>query len=566
MTYSNNREPFEWLNKHSRQFLKGGYINDDVKAEERIRFIAESAEKVLKIDGYADKFYDYMSKGWFSLSSPIWSNFGLERGLPISCFGSYLGDSVAEITYTASEVSMMSKLGGGTSGYFGKIRQRGSSIKDNGVSNGSFPFARIFDNLIDVISQGTTRRGMFAGYVDIEHGDIMEWLEIQMDGNPIQLMFYGVCVGNDWLESMKNGDKQKRRVWAKLLQCRGEIGVPYIMFKDNVNQNTVDVYKDKGMTIHASNLCSEIMLPSSQEESFVCCLSSMNLLHYDEWKDTDAVEVLTYFLDAVISEFITKLEAYRDSEVHEDKLTFTFMERTYNFAKNHRALGLGALGWHSLLQSKMIPFGNLKAMFLNSEIFSNIKEKANKASIELAKLYGEPEVLKGYGRRNTTLTAIAPTKSSSFILGQVSPGIEPFTSNMYVKDLAKVKTTFKNPYLEKLLIEKGMNTKPIWKQIAKDDGSVKTLNFLTDEEKEVFKTFREVSQLSIVQQAASRQKFICQSQSLNLTIDPRTPTKDVNELYLTAAELGVKSLYYQNNVNAAQEFKRNLNTCNSCDG
>ena len=566
MTYSNNREPFEWLNKHSRQFLKGGYINDDVKAEERIRFIADSAEKVLKIDGYADKFYDYMSKGWFSLSSPIWSNFGLERGLPISCFGSYLGDSVAEITYTASEVSMMSKLGGGTSGYFGKIRQRGSSIKDNGVSNGSFPFARIFDNLIDVISQGTTRRGMFAGYVDIEHGDIMEWLEIQMDGNPIQLMFYGVCVGNDWLESMKNGDKQKRRVWAKLLQCRGEIGVPYIMFKDNVNQNTVDVYKDKGMTIHASNLCSEIMLPSSQEESFVCCLSSMNLLHYDEWKDTDAVEVLTYFLDAVMSEFITKLEAYRDSEMHEDKLTFTFMERTYNFAKNHRALGLGVIGWHTLLQSKMIPFESFEAMQLNAKIFKKIQERAYKASIELAKLYGEPEVLRGYGRRNTTLTAVAPTKSSSFVLGQVSLGIEPIKSNMYVKDLAKIKVTVKNKFLEKLLIEKGVNTKDVWRSIRDNDGSVQHLEFLNEHEKDVFKTWFELSQLTLVQQAASRQKFICQAQSLNLAIHPKTSTKELNKLMITAHELGIKSLYYQENMSAAQQFKRKLNECSSCEG
>lgn len=565
MTYS-KREPFEWLNEASELFLERGYLQKGIKAKDRIKDISIAAEKVLKIEGYADKFYDYMSRGWFSLSSPIWSNFGLERGLPISCFGSYIGDSIAEISYANSEVAMMSKLGGGTSGYFGHIRGRGSEIKNNGTSNGSFPFARMFDTTMDVVSQGATRRGMFAGYIDIEHEDILEWLQIQLEGNDIQGMFYGVCVGKEWLKQMKDGDKQKRKVWAKVLQCRGEIGVPYILFKDNANEHTVDVYKDKGMKIYASNLCTEIMLPSKKDESFVCCLSSMNLFYYDEWKDTDAVEVLTFFLDAVMSEFITKLEAYRDSELLEEKITFNFMGRTYNFAKNHRALGLGVLGWHSLLQSKMLPFGGLKSMFLNSEVAKNVQEKALAASKKLAELYGEPEVLKGYGRRNTTLTAIAPTKSSSFILGQVSAGIEPFTSNMYVKDLAKSKTTFKNPFLKKILQEKGQDTKKVWKTIYENDGSVQHLEFLSEEEKEVFKTFREVSQLSIIQQAASRQKFICQGQSINLNIDPRTPTKDVNQLFLTAEELGVKSLYYQFNVNAAQEFKRNLNTCSACDG
>ena len=272
MTYS-NREPFEWLNKYSRKFLDGGYLQGGAVAEERIREIADAAEKTLGIKGYSDKFYDYMSRGWFSLSSPVWSNFGVERGLPISCFGSYIGDSVAEITYSASEVSMMSKLGGGTSGYFGHIRGRGEQIKDNGVSNGSFPFARIFDTTIDVVSQGTTRRGMFAGYIDIEHPDILEWLDIQLEGNPIQLMFYGICVGQEWLDEMKAGDKEKRKVWAKILQCRGEIGVPYLLFKDNANNNTVDVYRDKNLPILASNLCTEIMLPSTKTESFVCCLS-----------------------------------------------------------------------------------------------------------------------------------------------------------------------------------------------------------------------------------------------------------------------------------------------------
>lgn len=554
MIYSNERIDYEWLTEDSRHFLEKGYLMTGQSPESRIADIALTAERILKLEGFAEKFERYMAKGWYSLSSPVWSNFGLSRGLPISCFGSYIGDSVESITYSSAENGVMSKHGGGTSAYFGAIRPRGAAITDNGTSNGSFPFARIFDTMIDVISQGSTRRGQFAGYIDIEHGDIQEWLEIQLEGNPIQLMYYGVCVGNDWLKEMKDGDSAKRQIWAKLLQCRSEIGVPYIMFKDNVNKATVDAYKDKGMTIHASNLCSEIALPSNEEESFVCCLSSMNLLHYDEWKDTDAVETLTFFLDAVMTEFIRKTEDMK------------FMERTHRFAKRHRALGLGVLGWHSYLQSKKTPFDSFEAMMLNGQIFANIQKKAYKASADLAELFGEPEVLKGYGRRNTTLMAVAPTKSSSFILGQVSQGIEPIKSNYYVKDLAKSKTTYRNPYLADLLMEKEKNTPAIWESILQRDGSVQHLEFLSEEEKDIFKTFSEISQLSIIQQAAQRQKFIDQSQSLNIMIHPSTPTKDINTLYLTAAELGVKSLYYQHSVNAAQEFNRNLLNCSSCEG
>lgn len=555
MTYFNmQKENFYWLTDDSVRFLNGGYLSHQTP-KERLMTISKTSENLLGIEGFATKFYNYLSKGWYSLSSPVWSNFGLDRGLPISCFGSYIDDSVESIMYTSAEVGMMSKYGGGTSGYFGNIRPRGSEISNNGVSNGSFPFAKIFDNVIDVISQGSTRRGQFAGYIDIEHGDINEWLDIQLEGNPIQLMYYAVCVGRDWLDSMKKGDVEKRKIWAKVLQCRSEIGVPYIFFRDNVNNHSVDAYKDKGLKTVASNLCSEITLPSNKNESFVCCLSSMNLLHYDEWKDTDAVEILTMFLDSVMTEFIVKTEG------------LMFMERANLFAKNHRALGLGVLGWHSLLQSKMIPFDSFEAMSLNAEIFSLIKEKSYKASSDLVNIYGfeEPYILKGYGRRNTTLTAIAPTKSSSFILGQVSQGIEPIKSNYYVKDLAKLKSTFKNPFLLDLLKLKGRDTQDVWESILINDGSVQHLDFLSEHEKNVFKTFSEISQLSVIQQAAQRQRFICQSQSLNLMIHPKTSTKDINKLYLLAEELGVKTLYYQHSVNAAQELNRDLLTCSTCE-
>ncbi|WP_407556326.1 ribonucleoside-diphosphate reductase subunit alpha [Winogradskyella sp. 4-2091] len=555
----------KWLTDHSRQFLASGYLTEDTTPEERIREIANNAEKILGIDGFADKFYGYMAEGYYSLASPVWSNFGKKRGLPISCFGSHISDDMGDILYTQSEVGMMSKLGGGTSGYFGKLRHRGAPVKNNGESSGAVHIMQLFEKMVDVVSQGSVRRGRFSPYLPIEHNDIHEFLEIGTEGNPIQELTHGVTVGNEWMQEMIDGDTDKRAIWAKVLQRRGEIGYPYIFFKDNANNNAPEVYRENKHEIYASNLCSEIMLPTNERWSFVCVLSSINLLHYDKWKDTDAVETMVYFLDAVLEEFITKLEVYRDSADRDDRQTFMFMEKAYNFAKENRALGLGALGWHSLLQSKMVGFDSKEAFDLNSEIFKTIKTKSVKASEELAKLFGEPEVLKGYGRRNTTLNAVAPTTSSAFILGQVSQGIEPIWSNSYVKDIAKIKTTIKNPFLTALLEEKGMNTSEIWRSIRDYDGSVQHLDGLTDHEKDVFKTYSEIDQMTIIYQAANRQNHIDQAQSLNIMVHPDMPVKDINKLYVTAWQLGVKSLYYQHSMNAAQKFKQKKE-CTSCEG
>ena len=548
------RPDFAWLNEDSRLFLERGYLLDGTTPENRIRAIANHAGKILNDPTFADRFHHYMARGYYSLSSPVWSNFGLSRGLPISCFGSYIGDSIYDIMRTTAEVGMMSKIGGGTSAYFGAIRPRGSDISNNGKSDGSFNFSKLFDTIIDVISQGTSRKGQFAGYIDIDHGDIDEWLDIHTEGNPIQLMYYGVCISNAWLESMKAGDPEKRRVWAKVLQRKAETGIPYLFFKDNANAGRPDVYKDRDMTVYASNLCTEIMLPASDEESFVCCLSSMNLLYFDEWKHTDAPELLTQFLDAVMSEFIEK-----SAEI-------PFLDRAHRFAKRHRALGLGVLGWHSYLQANRIAFDSFAAMQKNNEIFQLLQQKTLAASQTLAAKFGEPELLQGYGRRNTTLLSIAPTKSSSFILGSVSPSVEPFKSNYHVKDLAKIKTTYKNPFLVELLKEKGIDNEKTWESILLNDGSVQHLAALNDEEKEIFKTFAEISQLAVIQQAAQRQKYIDQGQSINVMIHPETPTRDINQLYLTAAELGLKSIYYQHSISAAQRFNRNLLNCSSCEG
>ena len=559
-----NNNSFNWLTDHSRSFLSAGYIQEGVSAEERIMEIAERAENILNIKGFAKKFYDYMGQGFYSLSSPVWSNFGKKRGLPISCFGSNIADDMGNILYSQSEVGMMSKLGGGTSGYFGHIRHRGAKVKNNGEASGAVHIMKLFETMVDVVSQGSVRRGRFSPYLPVEHSDISEFLDIGTEGNPIQELTHGVTVTNEWMKQMIDGDTEKRNIWAKVLQRRGEIGYPYIFFKDNANNGAPEVYKKNNWSINASNLCTEIMLPTNEDWSFVCCLSSINVLHYEKWKDTDAVETMIYFLDAVISEFVEKLEVYKKSSDLDDQQTFLFMERAYKFASEHRALGLGVLGWHSLLQSKMLSFNSQEAYYLNTEIFKLIKNKSYKASEELAAQFGEPKVLRGAGRRNTTLNAVAPTTSSAFILGQVSQGVEPIWSNIYVKDIAKTKTTIKNPFLIKLLEEKGMNTPEIWNSIRDKDGSVQHLDFLTTEEKDVFKTYCEIDQMDIIYQAANRQNYIDQGQSINLMVHPNMSAKEINKLYIKGWELGLKSLYYQHSMNAAQQFKQNKE-CASCE-
>jgi ribonucleoside-diphosphate reductase alpha chain len=907
-----------WLTDYSKEFLSKDYLLPNQTVEERIKIVGDNAEKILGIEGFSIKLQQYIANGWISLSTPIWTNFGTDRGLPISCFSSYVNDTVEDILSTSAEIGMMSKLGGGTSAYFGDVRPRGSAITNNGKSNGTFSFLELFQSVSNTISQGSSRRGYLAVYQDITHPDIEEWLGIRKEGNPIQQLTWGVCISSDWIKKMKEGDAEKRNLWAKVIQKRFETGLPYIFFKDNVNngESTPEVYKNKSL-IKASNLCvigservptsdglltvkelydrgeeltlfdntkivtaspmrliekdapvykltlengithtvtsyhkvkvyygdnkygmveckdlkvddkvctqtnkgifgknsmqeeafllglyqadgtqhkdsvmldvwendfdlipeietcftnitnkyksnigvnnrvyeiakfadcavyhstvkkkrltskslkkalnfekgyvpqwiwesdeltqwqyirgllyadgtvglqesnqalqvslsninrefleelqilfnnlglnakiaimrkagetllpdgngghkyyetkdcwrlyfgdknaalelekytgflsrkniiiedreyrsnckksykiksieyvgnedvycttvnsnehlwicnsvitsncSEVCLPVNTEESFVCDLASLNDLYYEEWKDTDCVEVVTFLLDAVMTEFINKASKIK------------FMEKTVNFAKNHRALGIGRLGYHSYLQSKMIPFESLEARLHNVSIQKTIQSQALKASKKLAVMFGECEWTKGTGRRNTTLQAIAPTTSSAFILGQVSQSIEPYDSNYYIKDLAKGKFVIKNPYLQNLLIKKGKNTDEVWNSIMKEKGSVLHLDFLTDDEKLVFKTSREISQEEIIIQAAHRQKYIDQSQSLNLFITADTTAKEVNRLMLLAHDMGVKTLYYQHNISSASEFSRKFAHCISCE-
>ena len=551
---SDSRDRYDWLNNDSRTYLSRGYLMEGVTPEQRIRQIAEYSQSALNIAGFADKFEDYMSRGWFSLSTPVWTNFGLDRGLGVSCFGVDIQDDMADILRAASEIGMLSKNGGGTAGFFGKLRPRGSKIKNNGESSGAPHFMEIFQAVSNTVSQGNSRRGHFAAYLPIEHDDYYEFMQAKSEGNPIQDISIAVTVSDDFMHKLIDRDRDSEERWVKLIQKRFETGYPYVLFEGNVNKSRPKSYIDKGLYIKHSQMCAEIVEYTDEEKSFTCCLSSINLLYYDEWKDTDAVKVLTYFLDSVLMDFINKASNIK------------FLEKVVKFAVEHRSIGLGVLGYHSYLQSKGIAFESIAARSINKEIFRNINEKSLKASKELAVLFGEPKMLEGYGERFTTRIAIAPTTSSSFILKQVSPSIEPLNSNYFLKDLTKGKFVYRNPYLDALLTQKGKNTDATWSSILTHGGSVQHLSFLTEDEKAVFKTFGELSQLEIVIQAADRQKYIDQAQSLNLMIHPSTPVYEVHALMLEAWKLGIQTLYYQRSANLAQEVGRELMNCAMCEG
>ncbi len=542
-----------WLNEESEQMLNRGYLLKGETVEGAIDRITTAAAKRLYKPELIPAFKEMITKGWISFSSPVWANMGTQRGLPISCFNVHVPDHIEGITHKLGEVIMQTKIGGGTSGYFGELRHRGTAVTDNGKSSGAVSFMKLFDTAMDVVSQGGVRRGAFAAYLDIDHGDIEEFLNIKEIGSPIQNLFIGVCVPDYWMQDMIDGDMDKRKVWAKVLESRQKKGLPYIFFTDNVNRNKPQVYKDSGAVINASNLCSEIMLPSTADESFICCLSSMNLELYDEWKDTNAVKLAIYFLDAVLSEFIEKTEGNY------------YLSSARKFALRHRALGLGVLGYHSYLQKNMIPFESMEAKMFNAKAFKQIQEQSIQASKELANIYGEPEMLKGYGLRNTTTMAVAPTTSSSAILGQTSPGIEPFASNYYKAGLAKGNFMRKNKYLAKLLEEKGLDNEDVWREIMLNHGSVQHMTQLTQTEKDVFKTFKEISPMEIITQAGQRQQYIDQAQSLNLNIPASLAIKDVNNLMIEAWKLGVKTLYYQRSQSVSKELMVNFVTCSSCE-
>lgn len=561
---TNKKQPWYWVTDATVDFMSKGYLQEGETVQQRVQSIGAHTEAMLKsncldqkhqsiFDGYADKFVEYMSRGFYSLASPIWSNFG-RHGLPISCNGVYIEDDMESILGKFSEVGMQTKYGAGTSAYLGALRPRGTAIRGSGYAEGPLNFVEIGQTMVQVISQGNVRRGNLAVYLDVDHPDIAEWLTIREEGSPIQDLSFGVCISDSFMKRVTKKDRSALTIWLSILKKRYETGYPYLFFSDNANNSKPEIYKKLGMRIWASNLCTEIMLASSATDSFVCDLSSMDLSTYDNWKDCeDSVWVLACLLDAVMSEYINKTENIK------------FMESSRKFAMEQRALGIGTLGYHSYLQSKMWAFESVEARKFNEEAHSRLSDLASRATATMSDLFGEPKLLVGTGTRNVTMLAIAPTTSSSFIKGAISPSIEPLHSNYFTKDLAKGKYVYKNPALIEVLRSYNKDDDATWLSVLLRSGSVQHLEFLSSHEKEVFKTFGEISQLEIIIQAADRQLFIDQAQSLNLMIHPKTPVKDVSKLLITAWQLGLKSLYYQHSTNPVQELVTSLVSCTACE-
>lgn len=542
----------DWITDDTRKFLSRGYLREGESVETRIRNVGLRAGEILRRPDIGKKVEDYLLAGWFSLSSPIWSNFGLPRGLPISCNNVYFEDTMDSILLKTAEVGAQTKYGAGTSGYYGTVRGRGAPISGGGSSYGSVHFMQMTETTTNVVSQLNVRRGSFASYLPADHADIDEHLDIRQKHSPLKNIHPAVCVTDKFLDDARGGNERNQMIWAKILQRRQSKGRPFIFFHDNANRNAADVYRARNMTIWSSNLCTEIMLPSTADESFVCNLLSMNALKWDEWKDTDAVEVAIFLLDAVMSEYIQKTK------------NLLFMESSWRFAVNHRALGLGVLGWHSLLQSKMIAFESPEAAVLNIQLFSQMRAQSYEASEKLGREYGIPDMLEPFKRRNTTTMANAPTKSSAFILGQASESTEAFDSNYFVQDLQKGKFTFRNPHLEKLLASRRRDDAETWRSILMKGGSVQHLDCLTDHEKDVFKCNSEIDQNKVLELAGARQRYIDQGQSINLTLGPSTTPREQSKLTMRAHELGLKSLYYQNSTNPSQVLARENAACEAC--
>lgn len=561
-----DREDYEYLNPESLKILSKGYIADGTPrhlwketAIERVNFLITHAEQILGRE--LPTLRQGVRRGWISPSSPIWSNFGTERGLPISCNGSRMVDSVDSIAFKVAEISMMTKEGAGTSVYMGDLRPSGSEISGGGKSHGPVHFARLVQEAVTVISQGNTRRGNAAVYLDVEHPDIHDWLMMRSkaEGNhhKIQELSFGVVITDQWMSEMLAEAKggEKRMMIVKIINKRRETGFPYIIFKDNANRVRHDRLKELGLEIMASNLCTEIMLPSTADESFVCNLSSANLLYFDEWKHTPLIREMVYFLDAVMSEYIAKCKM-AGRRLLADAL---------RFAERWRALGIGTLGYHSYLQQHMIPFRSQAARAFNIEAHKHVHEESIAASRQMALEYGEPEGMKGTGQRHLTLQAIAPTRSSSLILGQVSKGIEPWESNIYEDDNAKTTFVIRNEAFGKLLTLKGKNTEEVWLDVLKHNGSCQHLDFLTADEKAVFETWLEIGPDETIRQNNDRTPFVDQGISFNLKIHPDTKIADNVRYIVDLWKGGSKSAYYHEGLNKAQELLRQESMCASCE-
>ena len=550
-----------WMDEVSLATISKGYLLPNETPKKAYRRVASAAAMRLKKPELEDKFYKMLWNGWLGLASPVFSNMGTDRGLPISCFGIDTPDSIRGISLTNAELMKLTSQGGGVGISVSRIRPRGAQISGNGKSEGVVPWCKIYDSAIIATNQGSVRRGAASVNLDINHPDIGEYLQIRRPkGDPNRQclnLHQCVVVDDPFMRKLESRDQDAMSLWAEILKSRMETGEPYVMFKDNVNKSNPVAYMMNNLDVTMTNICTEITLFTDEEHSFICCLSSLNLAKYDEWKDTDTVEMSTWFLDGVMQEFIDKSQG-RDS-----------LKRTHNHAKKGRALGLGVVGWHTFLQQKGMPFNSIASTAYTHNIFSDIKNKAEKASLDLAREYGEPVWCKGTGMRNTHLMAIAPTVSNSVILGGISAGIEPLPANIYTFNGAKGTFIRKNKVLEGILESKKENKNKWWDQMLADGGSAQNLpdNVLTPEEKELFLTFPEINQLELVRQAAIRQRYLDQTQSLNLSFDPSDSPKWINQVHMEAWKLGIKTLYY---LRTDSVIKGDLGSrqadCISCDG
>ena len=574
--------------------ISAGYLFGDEKPKDAYWRVSTTVARRLGKPELASKFFDYIWKGWMNLASPVLSNTGLERGLPISCFGIDVADSIHDIGSKNLEMMLLAKHGGGVGIGINQIRPAGSKITGNGTSDGVVPFTKIYDSTILATNQGSVRRGAASVNIDIEHGDFWEWLEIREpkgDVNRQSLNLHQcVVVPDGFMEKVQQGDKEARRRWVAVLRKRKATGEPYVMFKGNINRANPDAYKQNGLKVYMTNICSEITLHTDESHSFVCCLSSVNLARYDEWKDTDLIYTATWFLDGVLDEFIQKAKFMRG------------FENSVRSAEKGRALGLGVLGWHTYLQERGIPFEGLSAQFETRKIFSQLKTETEKASRDMAQEYGEPLWCVGTGFRNTHLRAVAPTVSNSKLAGNVSAGIEPWAANVFTEQTAKGTFIRKNPVLERFLKAINKNTKKTWDKILEDGGSVQGLDFIDDyyvklatnitvkdnlitkskfdalelkdqdlyiPVKNIFKTFKEINQLDLVKQAGVRQQYVDQAVSLNLAFPTQADTKFINKVHLEAYKEGVKTLYYMRTESVLRGDIASAATdpdCVACDG
>jgi ribonucleoside-diphosphate reductase alpha chain len=551
-----------------RKTISGGYLLQGETPRDAYERVAKTVARRLYKPELADVFFDYIWKGWLNLASPVLSNTGTDRGLPISCFGIDVADSIQDIGSKNLEMMLLAKHGGGVGVGINMIRPAGAKITGNGTSDGVVPFCKIYDSTILATNQGAVRRGAASVNINIEHPDFEEWLEIREpkgDVNRQSLNLHQCAiVGDKFMRRLEQGDKEARTRWSKLLRKRKATGEPYIMFKGNVNKNNPEAYKSNGLKVHMTNICSEITLHTDESHSFVCCLSSLNLSKYDEWKGTDLIYHATWFLDGVMEEFIQRAKGLRG------------FENAIRSAVKGRPLGLGVLGWHTYLQDRGIPFEGLSAQYETRKIFSQIKIESERASRDLADVYGEPLWCVGTGMRNTHLRAIAPTVSNSKLAGNVSPGIEPWAANVFTEQSAKGTFIRRNPVLESVLEDNEINTEKIWNQILADGGSVQNIEELDgllmgdwDEPiKNVFKTFKEINQLELVRQAGIRQQYIDQSVSLNLAFPSEATPKWINKVHMEAWKQGVKTLYYTRteSVLHGDLAAAAMDDCVACDG